>query len=561
MKICYIWAEEFKSARDFSVNLSSRHIYSFNSDLNEINRSKKDDYPSNIFGESVNELTGLLGVNGSGKTMALEFICHCIKDNHKFRKGFVIIYEKDCELRVFSSVKNLTANSFQLIQAKNADDLKELNVVFFSNVYDGNYIEFSDEIIDLSTNSNFNPRRVYRDRLKNEESPVEKQVRFLYSKVKEEIEFPSPRQIEYKINRTVKDTLRAGRLKRSPRSNGVFFSSVSEDTLLWLHALFVSEVRSVNRRDYLELTLLLTRQHFISVLVNPSHEVTYEPDFFCEILNKAKGRSTKEILSIILQELDDDLISHWFSTNHTVKDLAYFLLEDIDNAFYNLEFKEIESLRGSRINFSLQFKNNSEKIHQKLICIYESFLGGSANWANVSSGQKAYLNMYALIWAEVEKVISTNKKQDFIICIDEGDLYLHPQWQVSFVKDLVKYLPVIFSGCVQIVLTTHSPLLVSDIPMQCINMLSRNVLDQTTLNFLKDGNTFGANIYDIYSGVFGLGEERKSSLSNSYIDNVMLILRKEALSDSDRNKLSSSLKLIGDDLIRFHIKKRLNKID
>jgi predicted ATP-binding protein involved in virulence len=188
-------------------------------------------------------------------------------------------------------------------------------------------------------------------------------------------------------------------------------------------------------------------------------------------------------------------------------------------------------------------------------------LGGSANWANVSSGQKAYLNMYALIWAEVEKVISTNKKQDFIICIDEGDLYLHPQWQVSFVKDVVKYLPVIFSGCVQIVLTTHSPLLVSDIPMQCINMLSRNVLDQTMLNFLKDGNTFGANIYDIYSGVFGLGEERKSSLSNSYIDNVMLILRKEALSDSDRNELRSSLKLIGDDLIRFHIKKRLNKID
>lgn len=95
-----------------------------------------------------------------------------------------------------------------------------------------------------------------------------------------------------------------------------------------------------------------------------------------------------------------------------------------------------------------------------------------------------------------------------LLFMDEADLTFHPEWQRRLIHILTVFLPTIYSENrgvkdMHLILTTHSPLLLGDIPKENIHFLARvenGALRQT------DGltETFGQNIHTILKDSFFL---------------------------------------------------------
>jgi predicted ATP-binding protein involved in virulence len=103
-------------------------------------------------------------------------------------------------------------------------------------------------------------------------------------------------------------------------------------------------------------------------------------------------------------------------------------------------------------------------------------------FSNLSAGQKM---MVALIADIAIKIVTQNaaflsdtndadpsglplvlQKTPGLVLIDEIDVHLHPKWQRHVVEDLIHTFPAI-----QFVCTTHSPIVISEVPAACIRSL------------------------------------------------------------------------------------------
>lgn len=89
-----------------------------------------------------------------------------------------------------------------------------------------------------------------------------------------------------------------------------------------------------------------------------------------------------------------------------------------------------------------------------------------------------------------------------LLFLDEADLTYHPEWQRQFISLLNAFLPELFnSDCditdIQLLLTTHSPLLLGDMPKSCVTYLG----DGKATSQIE---TFGQNIHQILKDSFFL---------------------------------------------------------
>lgn len=126
----------------------------------------------------------------------------------------------------------------------------------------------------------------------------------------------------------------------------------------------------------------------------------------------------------------------------------------------------------------------------------------TVGWSNVSSGQWALVTQLM----EIEKAFKSlaNKKmiQSILVLIDEGDAFLHLEWQREYIGILDRMLSEMKrrSGgkitYVQAVIATHSPLLASDVPRTYVNRLDDG-------RVVGDAAAFAAAYQSLLNGSFG----------------------------------------------------------
>ena len=126
----------------------------------------------------------------------------------------------------------------------------------------------------------------------------------------------------------------------------------------------------------------------------------------------------------------------------------------------------------------------------------------------VSSGEYNMISLFARIHSLVENwelKCAVKNTKNLMILIDEADLAYHPEWQQKYIKNLLIFLKEKFlTYNIQIILTTHSPILLSDIPKENIIFLKK--VNGVTKLYENKEETFGANIYDLYRNGFFLKE-------------------------------------------------------
>jgi predicted ATPase len=184
--------------------------------------------------------------------------------------------------------------------------------------------------------------------------------------------------------------------------------------------------------------------------------------------------------------------------------------------------------------------------------------------SQMSSGERQFLFSMSTVLYHIKNLISISeadkdrvKYKNFNIVLDEIELCFHPEYQREFVNKLIGNLERLVENDpnkddyhFNIILATHSPFILSDIP-KC------NVL------FLKDGkqsdemqeNTFGANIHSLLQNAFFLngtvGEFAKQKIND--------IFRQLHSGEIDDNLLTE-IKLVSEPFIRSQLFKLYNEL-
>lgn len=199
---------------------------------------------------------------------------------------------------------------------------------------------------------------------------------------------------------------------------------------------------------------------------------------------------------------------------------------------------------------------------------------------DLSSGENNLLNLFSSLYYIYDRDYSSGRYGEYkifnkisnqqqmiecnsiILLIDEADLTYHPEWQRQFVSLLLIFLPEVYPSInnIQIILSTHSPIILSDIPKTNVEFLSQK---------FPEMKTFGQNIYTLFKDSFILehtiGEfaDKKIKEVNAYLDSL---INEKSCINENRNAISSLhdaklvISMIGEDIIRKSLLSKYNRI-
>lgn len=133
-----------------------------------------------------------------------------------------------------------------------------------------------------------------------------------------------------------------------------------------------------------------------------------------------------------------------------------------------------------------------------------------------------------------------------VLFFDEAETSLHPEWQRRMVSDMLWFVRMFGRGYhVQLVFATHSPIILSDVPMGNVAFLGACNSFVRDLRRLR--NTFSANIFDLYRLPFALKDGTTGEFAKRKVARLIdAVKRGDKLSTADK----ALWKLIGDDFLR-----------
>lgn len=177
--------------------------------------------------------------------------------------------------------------------------------------------------------------------------------------------------------------------------------------------------------------------------------------------------------------------------------------------------------------------------------IIDKFMGEiTFSWDGLSSGELALLNLFGRLFS-IKKGL---KAANILLLLDEVDLGLHPEWQRRWISVALPIIKEIFKGKhIQIIMTTHSPIMLSDIYAENVIMLRKDTNGNRIIveNQGMEKNqvtTFGQNIHDLYRDSFFL-ESTRGEYAKEQIQETTKVLYELELCQDEVSRIKK-LKLV-----------------
>jgi len=238
-------------------------------------------------------------------------------------------------------------------------------------------------------------------------------------------------------------------------------------------------------RSWFINTLFQRKFHFLKILIDKDRPnlydfVIYNKDFLPAILDIDKIReileSNYDYMSKVIQSLS--LFSIKLLSNITKKNKEKVSLEEDVLSIWVNELNKLKLFFDSKSNQQYEFKSSIEwssftstkagrrirKEAPHLFSIKWYIWDISIN--KISSWENILINdfLQLLNWIE------DSDSSDFIIIIDEAALHLHIKRQKKYIKSIVDFISEDYFSwkTFHIILTTHSPYIVTDIPINIV---------------------------------------------------------------------------------------------
>lgn len=600
IELLYIWIK--KDSKNCFVNqgfnFSPSFSISYKDEEKTIIITDKRDCSYNIFKrDNILNISAIVGKNGSGKTTLLDYVTSLsstglvnINGNkeeykehekrEKLEKTYITVYLVDDKLKIInhtdSKIKyNNTSIPKYDVNADQEQIEQSISRIFISNS-------------EYSANSNLRDcGRVNYITLTNNA---------LQSIGKEFYEHISGEYTLHSVSGKIKDYFQEIQdviinYKRENQNNGQKLQSI-------LDVIFYSRVHKSNKK-FLGKDVKLVKVGVLNliILLKDYYRKAKENDGFAEYINKfttyfdKKRIADKENNINILKKnyiVESCVVNAFSFDNFNGLDLdsAYKLCFEKNkgnNKYYEVAKQEVDGflnmlseenfchnlLPANDLAYTEWFEIEIDKMGEFFENIYKNQDGLSfiskylvlcddgfrgVESLKMSSGERALLNIFSRI--ELCDFLSRIQRNDFnlnnniMLLLDELDLYLHPEWQRNMITKIIDELKKIYPDKnIQIIFSTHSPLMLSDIPKSSILWLKP---DEKEVNL--DNQTFGANIYDLYKNDFFLnsfmGEFAKSEIDK--LIKEIYVLYKEVL-EYKIEKLNGNNDRCGQIKLKMHL--------
>ncbi|NNU78150.1 AAA family ATPase [Clostridium estertheticum] len=168
---------------------------------------------------------------------------------------------------------------------------------------------------------------------------------------------------------------------------------------------------------------------------------------------------------------------------------------------------------------------------------------------NLSDGMKYLLYLYSTI----HKCFKQNPLHNFktvVLILDEPDVHMHPEWSRNLLNNMFNFLKQEFCNTnFQIILSTHSPFILSDIMKESIIYLQKDKNGKIIAQNY-DLNTFGLNIHTLFKDSFFMDSTIGEFAKNKLNEVIEFLINDEYVGNMNKEKAKYIIDNIGENLIR-----------
>lgn len=213
------------------------------------------------------------------------------------------------------------------------------------------------------------------------------------------------------------------------------------------------------------------------------------------------------------EDVENEMRTEWINQNLEI--LIGNRTEQWEN-FFSIRDRQLLAIRTAIKSFMSDFDNLRVQRKPRLQMLVDKN-GKTLNVGQLSQGEKSLMALVGDIarrLAMMNPALENPLTGNGIILIDEVDMHLHPKWQRIIIRQLNQTFP----NC-QFILTTHSPIVISEIP----NLLCYSLNDA---QLEKLNNLYGMDVNQV------LLQDMDAEVRNAEIQDALDDLR-DTLQDGD----------------------------
>lgn len=562
MELIYLYIEDDgKNIKKCEFNFSPEYRFHYDENKKYLHGEMLDNYIADFWNApNVINISAIIGKNGSGKSNLLEYIVRFYSSpfglNDQQRKNVIHIYKKNNTLYTNRPDINgdFRLNKCEYIQYPLNDFNGRITnrIIYYSPHYEKDILHDMGKGLkaeDIS-NGGFLRKYGYDRKFRRSENQVD-----TFSDIE---------------RLTLEDTLKQVELFRFSKAQ-YFIDANLPKTLI---------VKFPNGAKKLE-----TDDPLYNSLFNP--KPLHELDFIEHIGNRLLYYIFQNKTEPSKIDIDKSISFEYLVSQTSASKFYSELLKMYEHG--QIIFQNYPERIGMRSDYPLAFSIDRNNLSfDFMIGLYQYYFKGEVfatpmsldinprfssdiifHWQGLSAGELEYFNLLSRIYCCLEDVIidhgakqkrqkKPDKIKDIMLLLDEPENSFHPEWQRQFLNNLIAFLKKALPFYnFQVVLASHSPIFISDLPKDNIIFLDKEKSgDCKVIDSISQDNTFGANIHSLYRNSFFLNGLPMGEFAKDKINNLFSEL-------NDGKVRASTLKeiqMIGEPLLKDQLMKLYNSL-
>lgn len=584
MNLLYVWNEFYNKVNaERGYLLNSKYDIEYYKSERRLCIKQNDDYVEGFWGEHIFDVMAVVGENGAGKTELAGHIMYTLEILNVlngYSQGIIAAFEDKTEektdIKIFVSDKyrhisvDGTVN-YRLIPSSECIEIEKFKFGYFTNVFSLNDYKYKKSdpvgiIFDASLGGNIRENYDYKLRMNYINADKDKISSFYEDEILQMLEFMNsdlskikipfvlPKNVllyvsDYHVN--LKNILAEFDKAGKKGEESVVFNSENKK-ILEESCQYV--LRKYKDCWYSQLIINLILNLFKEICIPQASDNTSESETieFLKELSMINEMNSDDVFTMMLKLLYNIVNSR---NEREVNVYIRFVNWLSDNIFKEDNW----NVNRERCYFDLREDNSIVKellIHYNNtnhVYPYLEFNFG------LSSGEFNLLKLFSKIAALQQKdsdgefyVVNSKRKdvkcENLVLFFDEVDLSLHPRWQQKYLDWLLQFVSTYFVNCtVQIIVATHSPIMLSDFPRNNVLYLWKD--KEKSYAQKRDIKTFGNNIHTLFLDSFFLDKAgTMGAFAEKKINEIAYFLNNNI--DVENEDVLKIINNIGDDLIR-----------
>lgn len=434
---CIFIAAESKNALPLAINFTNIYSVEFPSPLNLVITKNPD--PSVTVGVTDAGIAGLAvlyGVNGAGKTAAMIDVANAFGDDpHGRTAGGLIERDGKLYLRMGKALKGYTVKGEVAISPASEDDFRCLSLFYTSSPFDTGRLT-----------------RLRKNRLAHDVSPIYG-VRNAFDglallEIRSALRMPFVDHGEISVRLRVASVSNSLIAVMNKHGTGGNPNSAIIRGAVGTAARKLSPREQMQLRCWLSLFVAVHEREgiafpvkFIKLLdcfpssMEPSEDLFALWKVAIQACHGCMGMNEMTQVMQLLQGLSEPRLAKVISKKYTPEQLDALIKQELQG--YREGMRPCVDLR--LLEFSM---------------------------SKLSSGQMAYAMIFSSLYGGLQRASRKDGNHPVLILLDEGEMFLHPQWQREYIAKLLEFAKEIphLKGRLYFLLATHSLIVAADAP-------------------------------------------------------------------------------------------------